>query len=84
MKQKKAASSKPKVRVDLPWNSTVDGVLKHAISIHEAHGYTDIIVIATRRTQADGVTPIDTFTFTSDRFRLAGIVQWALSRMLAK
>jgi hypothetical protein len=73
------------VRVaDLPWNSSVEGVLKQAVKLNTEHAYTDVVVIATRRATADGVTPIDTLTFTTDRFRLAGIIRWALDRMLAR
>ncbi len=82
---KKSHSTKPRLRVaDLPWNSSVEGVLKQAVKLHAEHGYTDVVIIATRRTTSDGVTPIDTLTFTTDRFRIAGIVRWALDRMLAK
>jgi hypothetical protein len=82
---KKPKPPRTKVRVaDLPWNSSVEGVLKQSIKLHLEHGYTDVVIIATRRTTSDGVTPIDTLTFTTDRFRIAGIVRWALDRMLAK
>lgn len=85
MKKKREAADKPRVRVaELPWNASVEGVLKHALSLHASHDYTDVVVIATRRTTRDGVTPIDTLTFTHDKFRIAGIVRWALDRMLGK
>ncbi len=82
---KKPRVTKPKVRVaDLPWNASVEGVLQQAVKLHAEHHYTDVVVIATRRTTSEGVTPIDTLTFTRDRFRIAGIVRWALDRLLAK
>lgn len=82
---KKPHPKKPKVRVaDLPWNASVEGVLRHALEMHTKNGYTDIVVIGARRTTSDGVTPIDTLTFTTDKFRIAGIVRWALDRLLSR
>lgn len=80
---KKPRAPKPKVRVaDLPWNASVEGVLQQALKLHTEHGYTDVAIIATRRTTSDGVTPIDTLTFTKDKFRLAGIIKWALDKLV--
>ncbi len=82
---RKSLSTKPRIRVAEPlWNSSVEGVLTHALEMHAKHGYTDIVVIGTRRTTPEMVTPIDTLTFTTDKFRVAGIIRWALDRLLAR
>ncbi len=82
-KKERSTKPRPRVRVaDPPWNSSVEGVLKQALVLHAQHAYTDVVVIATRRTTSEGVTPIDTLTFTTDRFRIAGIVRWALDTLL--
>lgn len=80
---KPAAEPKPRVRVAEPaWNTSVDGVLRQALKLHTEHRYTDVVVIGVRRTTSEGATPIDTLTFTTDKFRVAGIIRWALDTLL--
>lgn len=79
----KKAKPRPRVRVqDLPWNASVEGVLQQALKLHAEHHYTEVVVIAVRRRSSDGATPIDTLTFTTDKFRIAGIIRWALDTIL--
>ena len=80
---KKKPSTKHRVRVAEPaWNTSVEGVLRQALVLHAEHRYTDVVVIGVRRTTNEGATPIDTLTFTNDKFRIAGIVRWALDTLL--
>lgn len=65
-----------------PWNASVDGVLQQALRLNKEHRYTEVVVIAVRPATRDGVTPIDTLTFTRDKFRIAGIIRWALDTLL--
>jgi hypothetical protein len=85
MSKKDRPATKPRARVRVAepaWNASVEGVLKQALLLHGEHRYTDVVVIGVRRTTSDGVTPIDTLTFTTDKFRIAGIVRWALDTLL--
>jgi hypothetical protein len=77
--------SKPKVRVaDLPWNASVEGVLKHALELHAQHHFTDVVVVGVRKQEPNAVTPIDILHFTSDRFRIVGIMRYAIDRILGR
>ena len=80
---KKPKEPKPRVRVpDLPWNASVEGVLEQALKIHAEHRYTEVVVIGVRAKDREGLALIDTLIHTKDGFRLAGIIQWALNRLL--
>jgi len=69
---------KPRLRVDGPdWHSTTSGVLRRALSQHLEHDYTDVVVIGVRK---DGVVETLAYAPSQDRYRLAGIVRFALDR----
>lgn len=71
-------ASKPRLRVDGPdWHSTTSGVLRRALSQHLEHDYTDVVVIGVRK---DGVVETLAYAPSQDRYRIAGIVRFALDR----
>lgn len=77
---KKPKAPRPRLRVDeIPWNSSPEGVLDRGRELHREHRFVDVVVIGVR---PDG--GVDVLTFTRDRFRIVGIVRWALDRLAGK
>lgn len=76
----KKNQTKRRFRVaDIAWNETPEGVLDMARRLHREHRFTDVVVIGVRK---DG--SVDTLTYTNDRYRVVGIVRWALDRLAGK
>ncbi len=64
-------------RVEEPhWSETTAGLLEHAKQLTAQHQHTDLVVIAVRK---DG--KVDILPYGNDRYRLIGILRWAMDRI---
>jgi len=82
---KRRAPPKPKLRVEapptlpesLPWNATAEGVLRRALEEHDKQPYSELLIVGL----CGGSVP-EVFSFTRDKLRLVGTIEWAKLVML--